>query len=107
MPGTAGFVSKWYLVTAALDEGPLGIGLIAVVVAGSLMAVVYIWRIVEAAWFAAPADEAAAGQPGEAPLMMLTVTWAIALANVAFGLFTEVPRELATRAAGALLGYLP
>jgi multicomponent Na+:H+ antiporter subunit D len=110
VPGTAGFISKWYLVTAALDLGPLGIGLIAVVVAGSLMAVVYVWRIVEAAWFA-PAPEAAgataAAGSAEAPLTMLVVTWAVALGNLVFGLFTGPQRELASRAAAALLGNLP
>jgi multicomponent Na+:H+ antiporter subunit D len=108
VPGTAGFISKWYLVTAALDEGALGIFLIAVVVIGSLMAVVYIWRIIEAAWFATPADNStAAVTPGEAPTVMLLVTWGIALANIAFGLLTGTQRELAERAAGALLGSLP
>jgi multicomponent Na+:H+ antiporter subunit D len=110
VPGTAGFISKWYLVTAALDEGALGIFLVAVVVAGSLMAVVYIWRIVEAAWFAEPASADGAPDidpPREAPLMMLIVTWVVALANVGFGLATGTQRELAERAAGALLGNLP
>ena len=105
VPGTAGFISKWYLVTAALDEGPLGLALIAVIVCGSLMAVVYIWRIVEAAWFAEePADVAAVR---EAPVPMLAVLWLAALANLWFGLATTLPRELATAAAISLLGHLP
>jgi len=110
VPGTAGFVSKWYLVTAALNEGLPGLLLVAVVVAGSLMAVVYVWRIVEAAWFATPAaneEVPGAAVTGEAPLPMLVVTWAVALGNVFFGLFTGVQRELAERAAGVLLGGLP
>ncbi|MEJ2383541.1 MAG: monovalent cation/H+ antiporter subunit D family protein [Xanthomonadales bacterium] len=110
VPGTAGFISKWYLVTAALNEGPLGFFLVAVVVAGSLMAVVYVWRIVEAAWFATPATADGPGDepaPREAPVVMLLVTWAVALANVFFGLVTGTQRELAERAAGALLGGAP
>jgi multicomponent Na+:H+ antiporter subunit D len=109
VPGTAGFISKWYLVAAALDEGPLGVFLVAVVVAGSLMAVVYLWRIVEAAWFtdAVTADGVPAGGLREAPPMMLAVTWAAALANVGFGFVTGTQRELAERAATALLGHLP
>ncbi len=109
VPGTAGFISKWYLVTAALDEGALGIALVAVIVVGSLMAVVYIWRIVEAAWFE-PADDSATGPAGtvrEAPVTMLAVVWLAALANIYFGLATGLPRELATRAAISLLGHLP
>ena len=109
VPGTAGFISKWYLVTAALDEGALGIALVAVIVVGSLMAVVYIWRIVEAAWFE-PADDSATGPAGtirEAPVAMLAIVWLAALANIYFGLATGLPRELATRAAISLLGHLP
>jgi len=107
VPGTAGFVSKWYLVSAALEQGPLGVGLVAVIVAGSLMAVVYVWRIVEAAWFATPAEGQAVAGPGEAPPLMLAVTWLVALANVGFGLVTGTQRELAGHAASALLGHLP
>ena len=109
VPGTAGFISKWYLVTAALDEGPIGLALVAVIVAGSLMAVVYLWRIVETAWFATPATEPADGAAsvGEAPLLMLGMTWLVALANIVFGFITGTQRELAEHAAGALLGHLP
>ena len=105
VPGTAGFVSKWYLVSAALDEGALGIALVAVIVAGSLMAVVYVWRIIEAAWFA-PAQEPAESVQ-EAPAPMLAMIWLAAGANVYFGLATELTRELATSAAVSLLGHLP
>jgi len=107
VPGTAGFISKWYLISAALQEGMLGYLLVVVIVLGSLMAVAYIWRIVEAAWFrTAPAGEGAE-QAGEAPLGMLVMTWVAALANVWFGLVTKVPRELSANAATILLGHLP
>jgi len=105
IPGTAGFVSKWYLVAAALDEGVLGFALVAVIVAGSLMAVVYVWRIVESAWFTAPPETAAS--PREAPTPMLAFVWLAALANVYFGLATGLPRRLAGEAAVSLLGHLP
>ncbi len=107
VPGTAGFISKWYLLTAALQEGPLGILLVGVIVLGSLMAVVYLWRIVESAWFATPAADSPANGRGEAPLPMLALTWLAALANVWFGLVTTLPRELANDAATVLLRHLP
>ena len=51
IPGTAGFISKWYLISAAMDLGSLGIVLVVVILVSSLMAVVYVWRVVEArAW---------------------------------------------------------
>jgi len=107
VPGTAGFVSKWYLLTAALQEGLLGWVLVAVIVLGSLMAVAYVWRIVEAAWFKDPPAGEATCAPGEAPVGMLALTWLAALSNVWFGLLTQVPRELATTSATILLRHLP
>jgi len=105
VPGTAGFISKWYLVTAALDEGMLGILLISVIVIGSLMAVVYIWRIVETAWFKSPAEGAATLT--EAPLPALLVTWLAALLNLWFGLAPSLPVRLSATAAESLLQHLP
>ncbi|MGB5336907.1 MAG: monovalent cation/H+ antiporter subunit D family protein [Woeseiaceae bacterium] len=105
IPGTAGFISKWYLITAALEQGAIGIALVAVLVISSLMAVVYIWRIVEAIYFGEPATDLAAVR--EAPLTMLAVTWAAALANLYFGLVPEVPLTLASSAAETLLEHLP
>ncbi|MGB5258846.1 MAG: monovalent cation/H+ antiporter subunit D family protein [Woeseiaceae bacterium] len=105
IPGTAGFISKWYLITAALEQGAIGIALVAVLVISSLMAVVYIWRIVEAIYFGEPATDLAAVR--EAPLTMLAVTWAAALANLYFGLVPEVPVTLASSAAETLLEHLP
>jgi multicomponent Na+:H+ antiporter subunit D len=52
IPGTAGFVSKWYLIAAAMELGPAGVPLVAVILISSLMAVFYIWRVVEVACFA-------------------------------------------------------
>ena len=102
MPGTAGFVSKWYLVSAALELGPWGVLLILPVLAGSVLAVVYLWRVIETAYFR-PAAAAADAIGGEAPQGMLAVLWAAALANLYFGLQPGVPLELAERAAAALL----
>jgi multicomponent Na+:H+ antiporter subunit D len=101
VPGTAGFISKWLLISAALESGPWGWGLIAVILIGSLMAVVYIWRIVEALYFLAPvADEA---KISEAPIQLLLVTGLVAILNIYFGLFPQIPLELANSAAALLI----
>lgn len=105
IPGTAGFISKWYLISAALDEGLLGIALIAVIVIGSLMAVVYIWRIVETTWFKPAVDGSAT--LSEAPLPVLLVTWFCALANLWFGLVPSLPLRLSGTAAESMLQHLP
>ena len=105
IPGTAGFISKWYLIVAAYEQGPLGIALIAIIVISSLMAVVYIWRIVEAVYF----DESTIdlSTVREAPTVMLIVTWVAALLNIYFGLVPEIPVDLAISAADTLLEHLP
>ena len=105
IPGTAGFISKWYLILAVLDQGLLGVALVFAIVVGSLLAVVYVWRVVEAAWFRAPPAEGAATR--EAPFELLAVTWVAALANLYFGIFTEVPVSLASMAAEGLRELMP
>ena len=101
VPLTVGFVSKWYLVQAALEQG---LWIIAgIVLVGSLLAVVYIWRVVEVAYFRPP-DE-----PGirEAPLSLLVPTWTLVLANLYFGIDARLTAGVAVRAAEFLLGVAP
>ena len=81
--------------------------LVVVIVLGSLMAVVYLWRIVESAWFGVAAADPEQNTGGEAPLSMLALTWLAALANIWFGLASSIPRGLATDAATTLLRHLP
>lgn len=104
IPGTAGFTGKWYLVLAALELGPAGIWLIAPLLLSSLMAVMYIWRIVEAAYFG-PARESDGRM--EAPRWMILVLWGAVLANFYFGLQPGFPLGLAGDAAASLLAHLP
>jgi multicomponent Na+:H+ antiporter subunit D len=104
VPGTAGFISKWYLISATFRMDNLGIVLVAVIVISSLMAVVYIWRVVEAAYFRASDPDSVAT---EAPLPLLTATWGAVLLNFYFGLAPGIPVELATSAAQLLQGQMP
>jgi multicomponent Na+:H+ antiporter subunit D len=103
IPGTAGFISKWLLIAAAVETGPLGWFLVAVILVSSLMAVVYIWRIVEKLYFGAP-DQGDIAM-SEAPYQLLLVTWLVALLNIGFGLFPTVPLTLANASAALLMGY--
>lgn len=100
VPPTVGFVSKWYLVLAALERGFWPVA--ALILLGSLLALVYVWRLVETAYFGEPAADAAPVR--EAPLSMLLPTWLLVIANIYFGLHTEVSVGTATRAAAALTG---
>ncbi|QFU75914.1 monovalent cation/H+ antiporter subunit D family protein [Halioglobus maricola] len=101
IPGTAGFISKWLLINAALDEGRLAWVLVAIILVSSLMALAYVWRIIETLYFKTPVDEEAVH--GEAPLQLLLVTWLVAIANIFFGLFPQFPLALSSAAAQLLL----
>jgi multicomponent Na+:H+ antiporter subunit D len=105
VPLTVGFVSKWYLILAALERGWWPVALLVVVT--SLMAVAYIWRVVESAYFhTASTDGPGASVVREAPLSLLVPTWTLVVANVYFGVDASLTAGVARRAAEALLGAL-
>jgi multicomponent Na+:H+ antiporter subunit D len=97
VPGTVGFVSKWYLVLAALERGWWWLAML--VLLSSLLAVIYVWRVVEACYFREPA-----GEWKEAPLSMVIPAWLLVAACVYFGLDTTVTVGAAGDAARALMG---
>lgn len=103
MPLTAGFISKWYLIVAAMEQGFAGFVIIATVLIGSLLAVAYIWRVVEAAYF----QHGESTEKAEAPAALLIPTWILALATIYFGVDTQFSVGAATQAAEALLGGAP
>lgn len=100
VPMTTGFISKWYLVKAALENGWWDV--IILILLGSLLAVVYIWRVVETAYFN-PSHENEEDM-GEAPLSLLIPMWSLVIANIYFGIDTSIPLTLAQRAATLLMG---
>jgi multicomponent Na+:H+ antiporter subunit D len=100
VPGTAGFVSKWYLIQGAAEQELWW--LVAAIVIASLLAVVYVGRVVEIAWFRKP--EGATHDPADTPFEMLAVTWALTLAVVYFGLQTDISAGVPAQAAEVLLG---
>ena len=71
-----GFVSKWYLVQAALEKGYWPVAVVVLV--GSLMALVYVWKVVEVAYFREADPDA---DIREAPLSMLIPTWILVARN--------------------------
>ena len=103
IPLTVGFISKWYLVLAALENGwwPLAIFILT----GSLLAVMYVWRIVEAAYFSPLKAEHR--HIKEAPLSLLLPTWVLVLANLYFGINAEFTIAITELTAQSLLGEAP
>ncbi len=99
VPLTVGFISKWYLVVAAIERGLWPVA--AIVLIASLLALVYIWRVVEVAYFREPDGDAPA--VAEAPAALLVPTMALAAACIYFGIDTELTVGVATEAALSLL----
>ncbi|MBB43952.1 MAG: cation:proton antiporter [Rhodospirillaceae bacterium] len=102
VPLTAGFISKWYLVTAALERGwwPLGF----LILLSSLLAVIYVWRLVEAAYMKPVPENAKVVE--EAPGSLLFPTWFLIGASIYFGIETNLTVGVAMDAAKQLLGGL-
>lgn len=98
VPGTAGFVGKWYLILAALEQGQWW--LVFMIVASSLLAVAYVWRFVEAAYFREPRQDTAGGPP--VPWSMVVPAALLVVATVYFG----IDSSLTALAAADLLGGL-
>ena len=97
VPGTAGFISKWILVEAAIENGkwPLAI----VIIFSSLLAVVYCGRLIETLYFKNGNDETLVN---EAPLTMLISIWIASLACIYFGFSTDITISVSDLAAKML-----
>jgi multicomponent Na+:H+ antiporter subunit D len=75
--------------------------LVVLIAVSSMLALVYVWRLVEALYFKEP-------NPGretvaEAPMSMLVPTLLLAGANIYFGIDTRVPVAMAENAANLLM----
>lgn len=103
VPGTVGFVSKWYLVQAAIEKGWYTV--VVLILLSSLLALVYVWRVVEVAYFRQPDDDTPAAR--EAPWNMLLPTWVLIGATLYFGLSTDLTVGVARAAAAQLMRIAP
>ncbi len=100
VPGTAGFISKWYLAVGAIDAGY--IWLVFLLVLSSLLALIYVGRIVEVVWFRDPGPNLDGVK--EAPLSLLLPTALMAAATIYFGIETSQSAGIAAQAVETLLG---
>jgi multicomponent Na+:H+ antiporter subunit D len=99
VPGTAGFISKWYLVLAAIERGQWWLA--ALILVSSLLAVVYVWRFIEVAYFREPRKDVA---QAEAPLSLLLPALLLVAATAYFGFDTSFTVGSAAKAAAFLMG---
>ena len=102
VPLTVGFVSKWALIQAALEKGWWPV--VALIVISSLMAVVYIWRVVEVVYFKAAPEGRTSHK--EAPLMMIIPMLIMICTAYYFGINGVTTMDIAGQAAEVLIGGL-
>ena len=100
LPPFPGFWAKWQLVM--LLAGNDMYAWIALILIGSLLALVYVWRLIEAAYFGTAV--AGAEQVREAPASMLIPVWLLVAANFYFGINTDISVGTAMQSAAALMG---
>ena len=99
-PGTAGFISKYYLAVGALDKGWWW--LVFIIVVSSSIAVLYMGKVIEAVWFREPSEFAK--KASDPPLAMLLPILFLTVAVIWFGFDTRLTVDIASKAAEALLG---
>ncbi len=101
-PATVGFISKWYLLKATFEVGHWGVSFL--IVASSLISLIYIGRIIEMMVLREPPESGPLSAPiKEAPMSMLIPMWVLVAANVYFGLQTDLTGGIASAAADALM----
>jgi len=100
VPFTVGFVSKFYLIQAALAEG-WTFAVVAILIS-SVLAVFYCYRILVNLWVAPRPEEC--GRPVQpTPYMILVPLVGLALANLVFGVHAAPLVDMAETAAAAAI----
>ena len=102
VPLTAGFFSKWVLIEAAMEKYQWW--LVIVIVVGSLLTLVYIWRVVETIYLKP------SSQPhthAEAPASLLIPMGILLLVNIYMGVQAGTGGAYTLSAAQQILGVLP
>lgn len=103
VPLTAGFVSKWYLLQAALERGWWWA--VAALAAASVLAFFYVGRILEAAYLRpAPEHDGKPVVVRPIPMSLMISLWLLVAANIWFGIDAELTTTAACRAADAVMG---
>ena len=105
IPGTAGFISKFALLQASFDKGGLTPTIAGfLIVLSSLLAVVYLMRVVRVMLQPLPESGPFAKPVARPPLLMRVSLWVMVLANIYFGLQGGGLIALTRRAASILMG---
>lgn len=100
VPFTAGFISKWYIILGAVESNYLFV--IPFVLLSSLFSLIYIWRVIEIAYFK---NQESDKKIDEMPAGLLIPSAVTSILCIFFGFYTELPISLSKKAIEILLGY--
>lgn len=102
-PLTAGFIAKWYLLSASM-QSEFAFMFVLSVLLSSILAVVYIWRVVEMAYFSDLSANMKRRKILQDPdSYSLAPLWLLAAAVIYFGVYPSGLLSLANNVAGGLL----
>jgi multicomponent Na+:H+ antiporter subunit D len=99
VPMTAGFISKWFLIKASFEAGYWG--LVVVIVISSVMAIIYIWKVIEAAYFK-ESEIVESDINKKTPYLLFIALFVFVIANIYFGVDTSISAGFASDVAGEL-----
>jgi NADH-quinone oxidoreductase subunit N len=112
LPGTAGFMGKFFLIEASVDGGFTWLGIVIVI--GSMLSLVYYLRVIAAVWMgpaiapvpamAGGSPEADAGplRPARATVETIAIACLAGAATVFFGIIPDPLLDVAADAGRAL-----
>lgn len=102
VPGTVGFVSKWQLLQAALEQKHWT--MVIIILIGSLLAIVYVWKLIEVLYFQqrekirVQGVQSGSEEFSRSPLTMGAALWILAFLCVYFGFNTDLTLSTAESA---------
>ena len=101
VPLTSGFISKWYLIKASLEAGYWG--LVVIIVFSSVLAIIYIGRVIEAAYFKPEATNTAALNNKKMPYLLFLSLFIFSFINIYLGIETSLNVDMAFQIAHELI----
>ena len=101
VPLTSGFISKWYLIKASLEAGYWG--LVVIIVFSSVLAIIYIGRVIEAAYFKPEATNTAALNNKKMPHLLFLSLFIFSFINIYLGIETSLNVDMAFQIAHELI----
>ena len=101
MPLTSGFISKWYLIKASLEAGYWG--LVVIIVFSSVLAIIYIGRVIEAAYFKPEVKNTASLNNRKTPYLLFLSLFIFSFINIYLGVETSLNVDMAFQIANELI----